>query len=99
MARVAQRWADVIIITSDNPRSENPNAIIEEILEGFSPEGMEKVIVEPDRRKAITRAIEEAGEGDVVLLAGKGHEDYQIIGDKRIHFDDAEVVKEVVGES
>ena len=95
MARVAQRWADVIIITSDNPRKENPNDIIEEILEGFSPDGMEKVIVEPDRRRAITRALEEARKGDVVLIAGKGHENYQIIGDERIHFDDAEIVRKV----
>jgi len=97
MAGVAQRWADVIIVTSDNPRNENPHAIIEDILEGFSPTGRNKVIVEPDRRSAIECAIKKADKDDVILIAGKGHENYQIIGNERIHFDDAEAVKEILG--
>lgn len=97
MACVAERWADAIIVTSDNPRSEKPTAIIEEILAGFSTPGRKKVQTEPDRRSAITEAISLAGDGDVVLIAGKGHENYQIIGDKRIHFDDVEIVEKLLG--
>ncbi|KKL25659.1 hypothetical protein LCGC14_2403080, partial [marine sediment metagenome] len=80
MARVAEEFADVIVVTSDNPRSEDPESIIDEILVGFSPLGMAKVTVEPDRRLAIAAALDAARPGDVVLIAGKGHEDYQIVG-------------------
>ncbi|HWP39279.1 MAG TPA: UDP-N-acetylmuramoyl-L-alanyl-D-glutamate--2,6-diaminopimelate ligase [Tepidisphaeraceae bacterium] len=96
MARVAERLADVIYVTSDNPRTENPQAIIDEILSGFSSDtaknGREgkNVIVEPDRRTAIQRVLADAESDDVVLIAGKGHEDYQIIGTVKHHFDDVE---------
>lgn len=97
MARAAERWADAVIVTSDNPRSEKPTAIMEEILAGFSAPGRKKVKTEPDRRSAIELAIDLADAGDVVLIAGKGHENYQIIGDERIHFDDAEIVENLLG--
>jgi UDP-N-acetylmuramoyl-L-alanyl-D-glutamate--2,6-diaminopimelate ligase len=91
MALAVAEVADIAIVTSDNPRSEDPMAIINEILAGFTGCVPLTVEVEPDRRKAIERAVALAGEGDTVLIAGKGHEDYQIIGDQRLHFDDVEV--------
>jgi len=91
MAKVAQSLADVAIVTNDNPRSEDPQAIIDDIMAGFDEAELEAITVEPDRETAIQRAIERAGADDVVLIAGKGHEDYQIIGDRRLHFSDREV--------
>ena len=92
MGAVAERLADVVIVTSDNPRTENPAAIIEEICAGFSPGWKDgaKISVEADRRAAIRMAVEMAEAGDVVLIAGKGHENYQIIGTTKHHFDDVE---------
>lgn len=90
MAAIAARWARTVVVTSDNPRSEDPAAIIAEILAGFSPADRDRVIVEADRAAAIRRAIHGAGPGDLVVLAGKGHEDYQIFADRTIHFDDRE---------
>jgi UDP-N-acetylmuramoyl-L-alanyl-D-glutamate--2,6-diaminopimelate ligase len=97
MAGVAETMADWIVVTSDNPRSEEPRAIIDEILTGFSEEGRCRVDVEPDRRKAIRRALDLGGEGDIVLIAGKGHEKYQIIGSQRNHFDDVEEATAAMG--
>jgi len=88
MAKVSQSYSDITIVTSDNPRTESPEKIIDDILEGFS--SMENVIVIPDRREAILHSISIALNGDIVLIAGKGHEDYQIIGKEKIHFDDRE---------
>ena len=99
MAGAAERWADAVIVTSDNPRSEEPTAIIEEIMTGFSSSARKKVRTEPNRRSAIASAIGSAGDGDVVLIAGKGHENYQVIGDERIHFDDVEIVEKIVAGS
>lgn len=96
MASVAARYADRIVVTSDNPRTEDPKRIIDEILPGFAPMDMKRVMVETDRRKAITQAIQMATPGDVVLLAGKGHETYQEIGHNRIDFDDAAVAADVL---
>jgi UDP-N-acetylmuramoyl-L-alanyl-D-glutamate--2,6-diaminopimelate ligase len=96
MAGVVARYADRIVVTSDNPRTEDPKRIIDEILPGFAPGDMERVTVEPDRRKAITQAIKMAAPGDMVLLAGKGHETYQEIGRERIDFDDAAVAADVL---
>ncbi|MCC7407105.1 MAG: UDP-N-acetylmuramoyl-L-alanyl-D-glutamate--2,6-diaminopimelate ligase [Phycisphaeraceae bacterium] len=90
MAAVACRLADEVIVTSDNPRTEEPGAIIEEILRGVPEQAKGKVKVEADRERAIEMAIRGATAGDVVLLAGKGHEDYQIIGKAKRHFDDRE---------
>lgn len=91
MANVAESFADAIIVTSDNPRNEKPADIIQEIMTGFGAEGRRRVIVESDRRRAICAAIATSRAGDVILIAGKGHENYQIVGDSRTHFDDAEV--------
>jgi UDP-N-acetylmuramoyl-L-alanyl-D-glutamate--2,6-diaminopimelate ligase len=98
MASAAARWADRIIVTSDNPRSESPADIIEQILEGFSPADRDRVLVQSDRRKAIGEAIRSAEDGDVVVLAGKGHETYQEINGQRSHFDDVEVATEFLAE-
>lgn len=91
MARAVAEYADSIYVTSDNPRTEPPQQIIDEILTGFEPEERRRVEVEPDRAAAIRCALAEAASGDVVLIAGKGHETYQILGDQRVHFDDVEV--------
>lgn len=85
--------ADFTVVTSDNPRTEDPLAIIDCILPGMAA-GSDRYVVEPDRRAAIAKAIALADPGDSVLVAGKGHEDYQILGDATIHFSDAEVVAE-----
>ena len=92
MGDVVARLADSAIVTSDNPRSEDPQAIIDEILAGMSgdPE------VEPDREAAIASALERAGEGDVVVIAGKGHEQGQEFADRIVPFDDREVVRETL---
>ena len=90
MGRIAERIADILVITSDNPRTEAPDAIISEIIAGLDPESSRTIIVEPDRRTAIRSAIRLAETGDVVIIAGKGHEDYQVLGRKKIHFDDRE---------
>jgi UDP-N-acetylmuramoyl-L-alanyl-D-glutamate--2,6-diaminopimelate ligase len=92
MGAIAARRADRVIVTSDNPRSEDPDAIIEQILEGIEDRSMVASVV--DREEAIARALESARSGDIVLIAGKGHETYQIIGGERRHFDDREVVRE-----
>jgi UDP-N-acetylmuramoyl-L-alanyl-D-glutamate--2,6-diaminopimelate ligase len=92
MGRIASELSDVAIVTSDNPRSEEPGAIIEEILAGVS----EDVQVEPDRRAAIVQAIEQAGDNDVVVIAGKGHEQGQEFADRKIPFDDREVAREAL---
>lgn len=85
--------ADYAVVTSDNPRTEDPNAIIEDIIAGMG-EGTDHFEVVPDRRDAIARAIAVANPGDAILIAGKGHEDYQIIGTEKHHFDDREVAAE-----
>lgn len=96
MGAIAARLADVIIPTSDNPRHEEPLAILDDILSGIPKEKFSATTVLADRRAAIHRAITQAVSGDIVLIAGKGHENYQIIGSERIHFDDVEVVQEII---
>ena len=93
MGRVAAKFADLSFVTSDNPRTENPGSIVNEIIPGL---GSAPHFVEVNRRKAIEGAIHSANPGDLVLIAGKGHEDYQEIGRERIHFDDREVAREVL---
>jgi len=90
MARVAEKFADVIYVTSDNPRTEDPQSILAEIASGFSIENTKRLVVESDRHKAIKQAISDAEAGDIVLIAGKGHENYQIVGTTKQHFDDVE---------
>lgn len=98
MGALAARYADQVIVTSDNPRSEDPEFIIGQIMAGIASAGAqsrtEKIA---DRRQAIHRALAMAGPGDVILVAGKGHETYQILADRTIHFDDREVVREWAG--
>jgi UDP-N-acetylmuramoyl-L-alanyl-D-glutamate--2,6-diaminopimelate ligase len=96
MGRVAARLADWTILTSDNPRSEDPLAIIAAIETGFVKEAVKTYEVEPDRRKAIVRALATANKGDVVLVAGKGHEDTQVFKDRTVHFSDVEVIEETL---
>jgi len=95
MGETSGRLSDLSILTSDNPRQEDPLKIISDIVVGMQKSGG-KYLIEPDRAKAIRRAIEEARAGDIVLLAGKGHEDYQIFADHTIHFDDREQAREAL---
>jgi UDP-N-acetylmuramoyl-L-alanyl-D-glutamate--2,6-diaminopimelate ligase len=90
MGRIATELADQVVITSDNPRNEDPNKIIEDIKVGINKSNFEII---PDRYAAIKRILLMAKTGDTVLIAGKGHEDYQIIGDEKKHFDDRTIVK------
>lgn len=92
MGRIAAQLADYVIVTSDNPRSEDPESIIDQIVTGIN--SGQKYIRISDRKTAIFTALEEARPDDAVVIAGKGHETYQIIGNMRIHFDDKEVVEE-----
>ncbi len=92
MGRVASRYGDLSIITNDNPRTESPEQIVEEILAGIPDERRPTVTVELDRRRAIRAGLAQTGPEDLLVIAGKGHEDYQILGTSRIHFDDREVV-------
>ena len=93
MAAVASRLADAVYLTSDNPRTENPEAILAEIVAGLP--GPPR-LMEADRRAAIRAAVADAGDGDVVLIAGKGHEDYQIVGEVKMKFDDVEEARAAV---
>ena len=97
MGEIGGRLSDICVITSDNPRTEEPGLIIKDIEEGIKDTGCPYECI-TDRKEAILHAIAIAKEGDVVVIAGKGHEDYQIFKDKTIHFDDAEVVREAFGE-
>ncbi len=88
MGAIAVRLADRVVLTSDNPRSEKPDAILDDIERGMS--GARNYTRITDRREAIARTIDAASDGDVVVVAGKGHENYQVVGDQIIHFDDRE---------
>lgn len=94
MAAVAERLADRIFVTSDNSRSERTEDIIAEIRAGFSPEGRSRAVCIEDRAEAIRAAISLSPEGSIILLAGKGHEDYQIIGNEKKHFNERDIVKD-----
>jgi len=95
MAQAAAELGDMMVVTSDNPRSEDPQQIIADVLEGFDAAARRRVRVEPDRGRAIRAALAAAGEGDVVLIAGKGHESCQVVGGRRLPFDDVEVAMQV----
>ncbi len=95
MGEIAARLSDVAVVTSDNPRSEDPEAIIEDITAGIGRHSS-KIIVDSDRKSAIKKALEAAHEGDIVVLAGKGQETYQILASGKIHFDEREVVAEIL---
>lgn len=100
MGRAAVEYSDVVVLTSDNPRTEDPMAILQEVEVGVREALQRRSHVEyhlvPDRRDAIGMAMRLARSGDIVLIAGKGHEDYQIIGTKKVHFDDREVAREAI---
>lgn len=93
MGRIAGELSNVAVVTSDNPRTENPLLIINDILGGMEKTKSKLAIIE-NRRQAIEFALSKARKGDVVLLAGKGHETYQIIGNEKVHFDEREIIKE-----
>jgi len=95
MGEIADRLSDAVILTSDNPRDEDPFSIIRQIRSGVK--GKVKLEIEENRKKAIAKAVDLAQTGDCILIAGKGHEDWQIIKEKKIKFNDAEVVKSLLG--
>jgi UDP-N-acetylmuramoyl-L-alanyl-D-glutamate--2,6-diaminopimelate ligase len=97
MGKVASQHADLIFLTEDNPRSEDPRAIVQQIMHGIEEKSKVQIII--DRKQGIKKALEIARAGDTLVLAGKGHEDYQIIGDKKIHFSDRETVLELLNAS
>ena len=94
MGEVVAQGADSVVVTNDNPRTEDPKAIIDMIVKGLEKGGMSSFDVIMDRHDAIAHAVGLARPGDVVLVAGKGHENYQIIGKEKRHFDDREVLRE-----
>jgi UDP-N-acetylmuramyl-tripeptide synthetase len=98
MTRAAAEFGDVLVITADNPRREEPRRIIDDMLEGLESSIRRRVLIEPDRRQAIRGALAGAASGDVVLIAGKGHENCQIVGDERLPFDDVAEVTQALAE-
>ena len=94
---MASRLSDLVIVTSDNPRSEPPEAILEEIGRGIPQGPRRRDRGRGDRRDAIARALEMAGPGDVVVIAGKGHETYQVLRDRTVPFDDRQVARDLLG--
>jgi UDP-N-acetylmuramoyl-L-alanyl-D-glutamate--2,6-diaminopimelate ligase len=96
MGKIVADLADIALVTSDNPRTEDSQRIIDDILEGMSEGG--EVMIQRDRAKAIQEAINMAKHGDGVLIAGKGHEDYQILGTEKVHFDDREEARNALWE-
>ena len=98
MAAVAVSLSDRVILTSDNPRNEDPEEIIRQMKAGLEPKDMSKVLSITDRREAIRTAVALAKKGDIILLAGKGHEDYQIIKGEKRHFDDKEELSKALEE-
>jgi UDP-N-acetylmuramoyl-L-alanyl-D-glutamate--2,6-diaminopimelate ligase len=98
MAKAAAENSECLVITSDNPRSEDPDAIIAEVKKGIPSSWKGELHIEPDRRKALKVALQSAREGDVILIAGKGHEDYQIIGQTKLSFSDTQVMSELLKE-
>ena len=96
MGEIASKFSDQIIITSDNPRNEDPESIIENIYSGVPIKHQEKVLTIKDRKEAISVACKMASSGDIILIAGKGHENYQIIGSETLQFDDMENAVEIL---
>lgn len=97
MGKVVSQISDLAVVTSDNPRTEDPKKIIDDILSGIS--NTQNIFIEVDRKKAIEKALEIAQNNDVILIAGKGHEEYQIIGQEKIKFSDREVVASLIGKN
>ena len=94
MGRVASRLADVSILTSDNPRNEDPESILDDMMEGVPTSARERVLRIVNREEAIRTACMLARAGDIILVAGKGHEDYQVIGNKKMPFDDMLILQQ-----
>ena len=97
MAKIAAEGSDKVVLTSDNPRTENPDTILDEMEAGLTPQQLSRVVRITDRRQAIRTACMMAKEGDIVLVAGKGHETYQEVNGVRHHFDDVEEVGRELG--
>jgi UDP-N-acetylmuramoyl-L-alanyl-D-glutamate--2,6-diaminopimelate ligase len=95
MGKVAGKYSDLVIVTSDNPRTEDPLQIIAQIETGLKETNSPYLVIS-DRRESIHQAIRKAKAGDVVLIAGKGHETYQIIGNDKFHFDDRQIAREAI---
>jgi UDP-N-acetylmuramoyl-L-alanyl-D-glutamate--2,6-diaminopimelate ligase len=95
MGRIGSELSDIAIITSDNPRTEDPMLILKDIVNGIEKDNY--ILIE-NRKEAIKKAMEIAEKGDVIVVAGKGHEDYQILKDKVIHFDEREVIRDIIKE-
>lgn len=95
MGAIAEQFSDVVVITDDNPRSEDPAAIVEDVLSGLLDAGHARIV--PGRAQAVTNTVMQAQEGDIVLVAGKGHEDYQIIGNRRLDYSDRTTVARLLG--
>jgi UDP-N-acetylmuramoyl-L-alanyl-D-glutamate--2,6-diaminopimelate ligase len=98
MGEVSSRLADLTVVTSDNPRDEEPMAIIEDILTGVHRADGEYVTI-PDRKEAIAYCMKNAKDGDIVVLAGKGHEDYQEIHGVKHHMDERDLIREIIAEN
>ena len=98
MGQVATTYADRVYVTSDNPRTEDAQKIIDDILEGISKKKT-PVYIHPDRKKAIETALKSAKKGDIILLAGKGHEDYQIMGESKLPFDERLIIESLLRKS
>lgn len=98
MAKVAEQLADIIFVTSDNPRSEEPAEIIKDVIEGFADPDDPRITIEPDRKQAIQTALRAARTDDIVLIAGKGHENCQIVGAEKFDFDDRKVARSCLEE-
>ena len=96
MATVAEESADFVIVTSDNPRTESPDKIINQIVTGFKNPDSPAIAIEPDRKKAIELALTTAQTDDIVLIAGKGHETYQVIGKQKFDFSDFEIARKLL---
>lgn len=98
MGEVSSKLADLTVVTSDNPRNEEPMDIIDDILVGVH-KGPGKYVTIPDRKEAIRYCMEHAGKGDIVILAGKGHEDYQEIRGVKHHMDERDLIREIIEEA
>jgi UDP-N-acetylmuramoyl-L-alanyl-D-glutamate--2,6-diaminopimelate ligase len=96
MAKVAEQLADLIFVTSDNPRTENPDEIIKDIIAGFANLDSQKIFIDANRKKAVKSAIKTARKNDIVLIAGKGHETYQIIGNQKFDFSDKKIAQDIL---
>ena len=99
MGNIVASLSDVVVFTSDNPRSEDPDQIINQMIEGVDKKDLSKVNNIVDRKSAIEFACKINGQNDVILVAGKGHEKFQVFGDNRIEFDDKKILKKILNKT